>query len=290
MAKLVPFLGNISGKIAGNVFASGKGGAYIRQFVKPTNANSNAQKRARAAFAAGSRGWSLLSAVAKNAWNEFAIASFSPKFPKPGVTYSGASAYASFLNQCQSVNAARDTGATIQVGMTSISLLDQGYSTPSTAPNGKFTGQVYSKDLEISAPLNLNNLVLNGGDGGSCTLMFDIYGSGIDPETFTSPVFVDQVTGEKFGFAVYVSSRIASGTTKPAQVQKALYCACSVIEVAPADEPIEAAPWNISLDRALNLVDSKYNFALGSIVDADVYAISQGGASVLIGSKQVTIS
>lgn len=288
--KITPFLGNLSGKLAGNVFARGKGGAYVRQFVPPVQPKSPAQIRARIAFANGSRAWSLLSASAKSAWNSFAQSSFSPKNPKPGVTYSGASAYSSFLNQCNSVNAAKETDQKISIGATTVNLIDSSYQTSTTPPSGKFSGQVYSGGLLTSAPLSLESLSLQVGPTSSCNLGLGISGSGIDPATFTLPEFVDQVTGEPFGFAIYTSSRIPSGTTKPAQVQKQLFAMLNPIEVAPADGPIEEPNWLLWFMQAQNLTDSKYQLSAGDVVTADVFAISKSGASVLIGSKEVTLT
>jgi len=52
MALFKPILGELSGKIAGNVFAHNRGGSYVRAWKVPTNPNTELQQSARAAMAA----------------------------------------------------------------------------------------------------------------------------------------------------------------------------------------------------------------------------------------------
>ena len=65
----------ISGKVAGNVYARNRAGAYIRKWAKPVNAASIRQQEVRAAFGENSSGWGALTDTQRTAWNALAAAS-----------------------------------------------------------------------------------------------------------------------------------------------------------------------------------------------------------------------
>ena len=74
MAK-VQFGGGIagmSGKLGGNVFARNKGGAYSRNWVKPTNPSTPAQQNQRNTLALKSAAWRLLTDEQRNSWKSWA--------------------------------------------------------------------------------------------------------------------------------------------------------------------------------------------------------------------------
>lgn len=290
MAKIVPFLGNISGKIAGNVFASNKGGAYIRQFVKPTNANSPAQQRARAAFSAGSRAWATLTSTLKSAWNEFASSSFSPKIPKSGVTYSGASAYSSLLNQAKASQASAAESVLMDATPTDLELLAIPFTTPTTPPLGKFTGRVTDSTLLISAPLEFMSAELSATTGAECKVTISCLNSGIDPTVFAGGGFIDPVTAEPFGFSLYVSKRIPAGAGRPSQLQKFLFATIPPFSVVgPVTFP-EGPSWTLVFPNPGYSESSKYSLNSDDTVSVDCFAISASGSSVLLGSANVTLT
>lgn len=73
MALFKPILGQISGKIAGNVFAHNKAGAYIRQHVVPTNPNTPLQAVYRAMMSAITSRWQTVVTIEqKAAWASYA--------------------------------------------------------------------------------------------------------------------------------------------------------------------------------------------------------------------------
>lgn len=290
MAKITPFLGNISGKIAGNVFSSGKGGAYIRQFVKPTNANSASQIRARIAFSAGSRAWGALSTINKSAWNSFAFDSFSPKFPKPGVTYSGASAYASLLNQALSAEQARTEDATIGLTPDDEPLTLGHFSTLATPPDGKFTGMIQNSAGDKSAPLSLKTINISANAGGESSFIVSLDGSGVDPTDFGIPVFKDPITNENIGFVVYGSRRIPTGTNKPAQIQKFIFASIPPFSLTAPAVFEEGPDWFFTFKTSSLINGSKYLLSVNDLVDIDLYAVSSNGSSVLLGSQQIVLS
>jgi len=74
MAK-VQFGGGISamsGKLAGNVFARNKGGAYARNWVKPTNPSTVAQQNQRNTLSLKSAAWRTLTDGERNSWKSWA--------------------------------------------------------------------------------------------------------------------------------------------------------------------------------------------------------------------------
>lgn len=95
MAK-VQFGGGIagmSGKLGGNVFARNKGGAYSRNWVKPTNPATPAQQNQRNTLALKSAAWRLLTDEQRDSWKSWA--DDNPVLDRLGasIVLSGAQAY-----------------------------------------------------------------------------------------------------------------------------------------------------------------------------------------------------
>ena len=95
MAK-VQFGGGIagmSGKLGGNVFARNKGGAYTRNWVKPTNPATVAQQNQRNLLALKSAAWRALTDSERDSWKSWAAD--NPVLDRLGasIVLSGAQAY-----------------------------------------------------------------------------------------------------------------------------------------------------------------------------------------------------
>lgn len=93
MARFTPILGDLSGKLAGNVFARNKGGAYVRGWVKPLNPKTLAQNAARALFGNASQSYHSILDTDKANWQAFATTFFNPKVGVNTGQFSGANAY-----------------------------------------------------------------------------------------------------------------------------------------------------------------------------------------------------
>lgn len=65
-------VGQISGRVAGNVFSHNRGGPYIRNGTIPTLVTSEAAINAKARLAAQSQAWDNLTAAQRLAWLEWA--------------------------------------------------------------------------------------------------------------------------------------------------------------------------------------------------------------------------
>ena len=83
----------ISGKSGGTVFARNKGGAYMRNFVKPTNPSTVYQEEARDRLTQYSNEWRTMTDAQRETWN--AWASEHPVLDRLGAakTLTGAQAY-----------------------------------------------------------------------------------------------------------------------------------------------------------------------------------------------------
>lgn len=103
MARIIggSMIGELSGKLGGNVFARNKAGAYIRQYVIPVNPNTLAQSNARSAFGTSSSSYHSLTSVIKNQWTNFAQNLYLPKNGINTGQYSGFSAFTALRNTAQ---------------------------------------------------------------------------------------------------------------------------------------------------------------------------------------------
>ena len=108
MAKIITsaIIADIKGTVGGNVFASNKGGNYVRRYKKPVNANSVAQQNVRNIFGANSGNWRTLTEEQRQSWITGA-----PNFPyldNLGQTkiYSGQQLFNSLNNNLQQIGVA----------------------------------------------------------------------------------------------------------------------------------------------------------------------------------------
>lgn len=71
--KTSALVADIKGTVGGNVFASNKGGNYVRRYKKPTNANTSSQQVVRNTFGAMAGEWRVLTDEQRQSWNEGAV-------------------------------------------------------------------------------------------------------------------------------------------------------------------------------------------------------------------------
>lgn len=76
--KIVNVWGECSGKLAGMVFSRGRGGAYIRKYVTPTNPNTQKQRAVRERFASRALEFRALEPQIKAMWQEYVQTYYSP--------------------------------------------------------------------------------------------------------------------------------------------------------------------------------------------------------------------
>jgi hypothetical protein len=288
MAKFTPLYGNISGKLGANVFAHGKGGAYIRTFKPPTNANSAAQQAARVNFSNASRAWSALTSAQKGSWNQFAATLFSPKKPKSGVTYSGASAYSSCAAQIAASQRAAVTNVTDLTPVTPETLEFGNWMISAGPSDSLFTGSIVNQPATQEASLELTDAAWDLSSG--LTLKFDTVNSGVPTSGWTSFAFQGLTNTDAWGIAVYATRRAGGQGNSLGQVQPLLIAATKPIQYNLSfTEGTPATGFGLVLPTSAVITDSKYPFGLGDLVDLTVYAVSAKGISKLIGTLPTTI-
>lgn len=208
MARIVggSMIGELSGKLGGNVFARNKSGAYIRQYVIPVDPNTQAQANARASFGVASSSYHSLSDTQKSQWQNFASNIYLPKNGANSGQFSGFNAFTSLNNVL--VNAQRLFVSTPVVkvnGVTNAITDYTNFATTQTAPN-----------LTIQA-----NLALQGG--GFVPLQsansLEVYTDGTFDITFqlgatTVPVpynitnQIQDANGNLLGFTLFMSNPV----------------------------------------------------------------------------------
>jgi hypothetical protein len=168
-------IGELSGKLGGQVFSRNRAGAYIRQYVIPVNPNTIAQQNARSRFSSAAGGYHTLSDTQKAHWQEYANSIFSPLDEPNTGQFSGFNAWTSLNNVCLQANTinsvitlASDTG-----GITVAE--SENYQVTTTPPHyaaaGLFqldgTNPFYCGVEIVNATLNANNF------SGNVTLQFN---------------------------------------------------------------------------------------------------------------------
>lgn len=103
--KTSALVADIKGTVGGNVFASNKGGNYVRRYKKPTNANTTKQQLVRDVFGAMAGLWRGLTEIQRQSWIEGAV-----NFPYQdtlGETriYSGQQLFNKLNNNLRQINA-----------------------------------------------------------------------------------------------------------------------------------------------------------------------------------------
>lgn len=188
----------LSGKAGGVVAARNKAGGYLRSFVVPTNPNTALQSRARSRFSGSFGAWHGLTDAQKNQWNMFAVTDYRPQRGAiPGVTYSGAQAFTGLRNTAFAAEDYRDSSGLISTPAVTATYAT--FSMPFVAPSAPFAG--ISGD-GLGNPLAMQMISATLSAAGALTFTVEFNG-GIT--VAAAPNFIDVVSGDGIGFAVYGS-------------------------------------------------------------------------------------
>jgi len=275
MARFTPFLGELSGKLGGNVFARNKGGSYVRGWVKPTNPRTAAQMAVRSSFSSAATAWSSLSEGLKSAWNNYAITYFKPRVIKAGSTYSGFQAFVSLRNaalQAQRLSRSskfHDVGVTATFGV---------FAPQSDPPNNLFQGNLTETG---EPPVNIY-LTAASLEASTAKVTFT-FETSIEWGNLTS-VWEDPTSEESFGFLVFASGRNNSSQ---------LYQQCLGAWKPPAtfDSTIHSSTWEVEMSTAdYNTASRKLWYVAGDKIKISVFALSPRGESILVGQVPVTVA
>lgn len=168
-------IGELSGKLGGQVFSRNRSGAYIRQYVIPVNPNTPAQQNARSRFSSAAGGYHTLSDTQKAHWQEYANSIFSPLDEPNNGQFTGFNAWTSLNNVCLQANTINST-VTLASDTGGITILEEEpYQVTAQPPHysaqGLFqlegTNPIYANVEIINATLNANNF------SGNVTLHFN---------------------------------------------------------------------------------------------------------------------
>lgn len=197
MARVNFINAELSGKLAGTVYARNKAGAYVRNFRKPTNPNTTAQQNARSMFTGGLSGWGGLSAGEKSGWSAFAGSLFKPKSGKTGVAYSGFNAYVGLATVVR--NATRGIRTVVaKSNITAGTLTYAEYDTTTTPPSLLLSSSIKSA---AGAPLGITLLSATLDTHAALVVNLSLSAS-----VATAPTFESYGTTEKVGFQFFISN------------------------------------------------------------------------------------
>lgn len=208
MARIIggSMIGELSGKLGGNVFARNKAGAYIRQYVIPVDPNTQAQANARVAFGTSSSSYHSLDSVLKNQWANFAQNLYLPKNGINTGQYSGFNAFVALRNVVQNAGKLLISTPTVLVNGTA--------NTPEDIVG--YTATVMPPSLSIQG-----NLVLATGGGtiqpfvtnatvdtaGAFTFTLSL-GNSTSPTPTNIAEQLSNGGGQLIGFAVFMSNPV----------------------------------------------------------------------------------
>lgn len=286
MARFLGILGDLSGKLGGSVFSRNKAGAYARSWVKPTNANTEAQVRARASFAASISAWHALTDLEKAQWNDFAATRFKPKETTAGVAYSGVNAFTSLRNFVNNANyLVRD--ATLSNGG---SFTPGSFNLVNVPPSGTFSGNA---TLTKSGSTLACPLILTGGafkNDGSFTAQLNLAVPITPGPSGDTLDFTDPSSGEEFGIQAYISSSLVQGNQA---VNNKFLQSLGAVAPIGAITGLTGAMSAISINVTNSLPglgDAKLWPNVGDYVKMSVFAISATGRTMPLGMIAVPVT
>jgi hypothetical protein len=269
----------LSGKLAGTVYARNKGGAYVRQWVKPTDPQTVAQLSARANFASSSSSYHSLTDPQKAQWNGFALTNFTPKHPITGVLYSGQQAYNSLRNTA--LNAIRLT-RTAAFTAPAVTATFVSYAPTQTAPVTMFGSAILDS---AAKPLNqsLNAATLTAAGNFTATIGFD------QTTTTSSPLWNSAVGNQPSGYVFYASNPLMQANMFVTNPELNI--------VGVVKPPTVSTGWTavnqftLSMTAAdLPVANHKIWYTTGNIVQITAFACSKNGQLARIGSVKITVT
>jgi len=177
----------ISGKSGGTVFARNKGGAYMRNFVVPTNPSTVYQEEARDRLAQYSNEWRTLTDAQREAWNAWAA-------EHPVIDRLGASKNLTGAQAYTKINTNRDLAGDATANAT----------TPS---DPAFVNNIIDVNDDINADVSSNAIVIYLGAGAAENQVVFLYMS-----PAISPGITNAFNLEKFlGAVTITAAHVAAG-------------------------------------------------------------------------------
>jgi hypothetical protein len=271
----------LSGKLGGTVYARNKGGAYVRQFVKPTNPRSQAQILARQRFKNAVTAWSSLTTSQKSNWSNYAINYYRPKVLKTGVTYSGSQSFISLWDVSQQANyQKRDVIVTTDVpGPVTSTFVDHLLS--DTSPIGVMTSQLKNSATNLPMNVSYENFTLTD----DFTVTFRLQVGSAD-----KPLFVDPGTNLSVGYLVAMQFKKKSSGSTSKQAFNIVFAATGTNATFTMVTP-QAEYLTFSIDgTGFPVANYKTLPVAGESVTLTLYHVNSKGAIISVASEVVTIT
>lgn len=286
MARIIggSMIGELSGKLGGNVFARNKAGAYIRQYVIPVDPKSIAQINARTNFGAASSSYHSMTPAQKAQWQDFAQNFYLPKNGANTGQFSGINAFVSLANAAINASSLNPSGTSFEINGSNV------------MPSGVLPFELTTTAPHLTIQANLVNTAGNPisysfsqfilKEDGSCTSQFLIDSAPIALGQDLPGTFKDG-NGNDIGFIFYASNPVQQKGMFYANPEKiALFSAPNVTL------PGASTGATITFGHQGNVVDttnyqSWYN--IGNWVKITAYAISTTGQMIRIGSIETQV-
>lgn len=283
MARIVggSMIGELSGKLGGNVFARNKGGAYIRQYVMPVDPRTIAQVSARSAFGFASSSYHSLTDAEKANWESFARERYLPKNGENTGQFSGFNAFTALANTVANAQA-KSSGSQYLSGTSALPLTDQvlgNFTLNITPPVERIQANLQDTNGN-PVPILVNSasrFVINGQWRIALT-----WNGGTGPSGTEVNIPLVDGAGNGVGFAVYMSNPVQQAhmfVNNPEQYQ------IGAIRPLESATVVGGLTEGIQLDGTLNdLTIFKSMPQVGDYVRLTVYSVSVGGQAIRLGS------
>jgi hypothetical protein len=287
MARIIggSMIGELSGKLGGNVFARNKSGAYIRQYVIPVDPKTLAQINARANFGAASSSYHSMTSAQKAQWQNFAQNLYLPKNGVNTGQYSGFNAFVSLANTATNAALLNQGFATYERNLTPVvPTSEEGFQLTTTAPSLTIQANIASSS---GAPLTYSFEGFSLNTSGTGNALFVLDGASITGPYDINPLLQD-ANGNRIGFIFYASNPVQQQSMFIANPEKiALFS-------APSPEfPTLSATGVTSIGVNNQVIDiNNYQswYSIGDWVRITAYAVTPNGQQIRIGSRDIQIT
>lgn len=280
MAKIKNYIGELSGKLGGYIFARNKGGSYVRAFATPTNPRTIAQIRARGIFSSAVTGWHALTDATKQLWNQAAATFFKSKHPVAGTSLSGFNAYVSAKANLESANQKNVVLTFNGITATTQPLETDIFNPPAAAMGGNIgiaglgpTGETVPTSITLAdgAIDTINGLFQFSLQLGQAYSVANL------------PVFSSPVTSENMGV---IFSMSMPGTQEQQFTKSPKYntFACTgLINITAVTGPSN----DIEGSFSYNTDNLKFQATHGQIVEINAFLIGESGQTYPIGAIRI---
>lgn len=202
-------MGELRGKLAGSVYSRNRAGQFVRGYVHPAQANSQAQLDARASFGTASQLWRSLNSVNKQSYNNFAVAVYNPLTKTNTGQFTGQQTFIGINQSAQiSQNKTIPGDFALTPGGASLAKTDIAFQAPLTAPALSVQPTVPANGSGLPIPLGVACLGLTTAGIMDLQLTFGATGVGIATGDLRDG------NGKPFAVGVYCSDTVPfSGAT-----------------------------------------------------------------------------